>query len=184
MQYKEFYQYVEEIQNFYNDKLNEKELEIWYDNLKFMTIERFNLIISEIYKINKFMPKLSEILDMHKQIPYTANIEQKEVKGHCKKCNDTGYVMYTKIVDGMPYQYAAVCDCGREQRYTGRNCIDPRNKSDYCVPTIQELGLEVEDDIPSDEKIIKSMNKLKNSDIISDEIRNLIRQEFRKRRIG
>ena len=183
MQYKEFYDYVQELQNYYNQKLNETEMNIWYENLKFMTVQRFNLIISELYKVNKFMPKLSEVLDMHKQIPYTARTEEKKVDGYCEKCNDTGYVFYNKVVDGKSYQYVVVCDCGRQQRYDGTQCTDPRNKSKFYIPTASELGLEVKDSMPSDEEVIKNMNKLANSPIISEDIRNLIREEFRKRRV-
>ena len=56
---KEFVDYITELENYYNQKLNDTEKEIWYNSLKFMTVQRFNLIISEIYKANKFMPKLS-----------------------------------------------------------------------------------------------------------------------------
>lgn len=181
MNKKEFTQYIQELQRYYGEKLNETEAEIWYKNLSFMTIERFNLIMSEIYKTNKFMPKLSEILDMHKQIPYTATVPEKEIKGHCEKCNDTGYVIFTEVKDGYPYEYAAVCECGRANRYSGKECTDPRNKSDYYIPTTNELGLEVETTRPSDERIIESMNKLKNSSIVSEDIKNIIRQNFKKR---
>ena len=87
MNNKEFMQYTQEIENFYGQKLSDVERNVWYENLKFLTIERFNYIIAEIYKTNKFMPKLSEILDMHKSIPYRATVEVEEVKGYCKKCN-------------------------------------------------------------------------------------------------
>ena len=48
---------LNELENYYNQKLNDTEKEIWYNSLKFMTVQRFNLIISELYKVNKFMPK-------------------------------------------------------------------------------------------------------------------------------
>lgn len=184
MNNKEFIEYVSQLENFYNQSLNDAEREIWFKNLSFMTVERFNLIISEIFKINKFMPRLSEILDMHKQIPYTAGrVEEKKITKHCEKCNDTGYIFYTKIINGMPYKYTAVCDCGRQQRYDGRECTEPRNKSEYYVPTAEEIDLKVKTDMPSSEEIIKSMTMLKNSSIISEDIKNIIRENFRKRRI-
>lgn len=163
-------------------ELNEKELEVWYENLKFMTIQRFNYIIAEVYKTKQFMPKLSEILEIHKSIPYTAMQEQTEVKGHCQKCGDTGYVIYTKLVDGRPYQYAAICDCGRQQRYDGRQCTDAKNQSDYYIPTITEIGLEIKDNKPSKQQVIESMNKVKNSGIIPESIKEIIRKEFMKMR--
>ena len=181
MQYKEFYQYIQELQRYYGQELNETEMEIWFNNLKTMPISRFNYVLSEIYKINKFMPRLSEILDMHKQIPYTVGVEEKKIDGHCEKCNDTGYVMYTKIVDGKPYQYAAVCECGRQNRYDGRQLVDEKHRSDYYIPTTDEIGLEVETSMPSNEDVVRSMKKLKDSPIISEDIKNIIRENFRKR---
>lgn len=178
----EFMQYANELENFYGQELNDLETDVWYDNLKDMPVARFNYILSEIYKTNKFMPKLSEILAIHRQIPYEE--PEHQVKGHCEKCGDIGYVIYKKIVDNKPLTYAAVCDCGRQKRYDGREVQNLKNKSDYYIPTIKEIGLKVETTRPSDEEIIKSMKMLKDSPIISENIKNIIRENFKKRRIN
>ena len=139
-----------------------------------MSIERFNYILSEIYKTNKFMPTLADILQVHRQIPYTTQKEKTKIKGNCLKCDNTGYVSYFKQIDGRQYIFGAVCDCGRQERFDGRQVSDPKNKSDYYMPTIEELGLEIKTTRPSDSEIIKSMNMLKNSNIVSEEIKNII----------
>lgn len=180
---KEFIQYIQELENFYGQSLNDTEREIWYENLKFMTVERFNYILAELYKINKFMPRLSEVLDMHKQISYTVKTEETTPKKHCEKCNDTGYVLFKKIINGQVYTNAAVCDCGRQQRYEGRQCADIRNKSDYYIPTAKEIGLKIETHMPSNEEVIKSMKMLKDSPIVSEDIKNIIRENLKKRRV-
>lgn len=182
MNKKEFIDYIKELENFYGQPLNDTEREVWFENLKFMTIQRFNYIIAEVYKTNKFMPKLSEILGIHKSIPYTAMQEQVKLKGNCPKCGNTGYVIYTKLVDGHSYQFTAVCDCGRQQRYDGRQCADAKNQSDYYIPTITEIGIEVKDNKPTKQQVYESMLKLKNSQILPESIRNIIRQEFIKMR--
>ena len=176
MDRKDFLDNVQVLENIYKQDLTADELRIWYDNLKFMTTERFCYIITEVYRTCKYMPKLSEILAIHKSIPYTALKEQKEVKGDCSKCKNTGYVIYTKAVEGYPYQFAAVCDCGRQQRYDGRQCTDAKNQSDYYIPTLSEMGLEIKDNKPSKQQVIASMIKVKNSGIVSEEIKNIIRQ--------
>ena len=181
MDRKEFKDYIDQIQNFYGQKLNETERDIWYENLKFMSIERFNYILSEIYKTNKFMPRLADILQVHKQIPYTAKKEEKEVKSSCKKCNGTGYVFYTKEINNKKYKYSAVCDCGRCERYDGKKCADPKNKSNYYIPTIAETGLEIKENRPTDVEIVKSMKVLVGSSMISENIKNIIRENFRRR---
>ena len=177
---KEFFQYVDEVQNFYGQKLSKIELDVWYENLKFMTVQRFNYIIAEIYKTNKFMPKLADILQVHKSIPYTATETETKSSGNCEKCNNTGYVFYNKVIDGNNYTYAAVCDCGKQRRYDGKECQDPKNKSAFYITTAKELGLEIKTAKPSKEQILKSMQKLKNSPIISEAIREIIRREFVK----
>ena len=115
MNKKEFMQYIGQLQNVYDKELSETELDIWYKNLSYMSIERFNYIIAEVYKINKFMPKLSEILEINSKIPYVES--PKKVSGKCEKCNNVGYVLYFKEIEGRKYTYAAVCDCGRQVRY-------------------------------------------------------------------
>lgn len=178
---KEFVDYITELENYYNQKLNDTEKEIWYNSLKFMTVERFNYILSQLYEVNKFMPKLSEVLDMHKQIPYTAKKEEREIKSGCKKCNGTGYVFYTKEINNKKYKYSAVCDCGRCERYDGKKCADPKNKSKYYIPTIAETGLNIQENKPTNNEIVKSMKMLQNSPIISEDIKNIIRENFRRR---
>lgn len=179
----EFLNYINQIENVYQgQELTSTEKEIWYENLSFMSIERFNYILAEIYKTSKFRPTLADILQMHKQIPYTE--KPKEVKEDCKKCGGTGYIVYTKVINGNPYKYSAVCDCGRQERYDGKKCNEPKNKSEYYIPTISETGLEVEDNTPSDAEIVKSMKMLANSPIISEDIKNIIRENFRKRRVN
>lgn len=180
MNNKDFIQYVQEIERFYGQRLNDKEREVWYESLKFMTLERFNYIIAEIYKTNKFMPKLSDVMDMHKQIPYTTATPQKEVNGHCEKCNDTGYIIYTKEIEGHPYKYAAVCDCGRQNRYDGKTIQDERHRSEYYVPTLDEIGLEVKSSKPSKQQVLESMTKIKDSSIMPESIKDIIRREFVK----
>jgi len=183
MNKKEFIGYIEQIQNLYHKQLTQIEVEIWYDNLKFLTIERFNYILSEIYKTNKYMPTLADILQMHRQIPYTIKDEEENIKTFCNKCNNLGYVIFIKKISGINYKYAAVCDCGRRKKFVGSECNEPKNKSRYYIPTIQEIGLKVETSRPSNEEIVKSMNMLKESNLISENIKNIIRENFKKNTI-
>ena len=178
----EFIEYVGQIENVYkNQNLSNIEKEIWYENLKFMSIERFNYILAEIYKTSKFRPTLADILQFHKQIPYTAKKEEREIKSGCKKCNGTGYVFYTKEINNKKYKYSAVCDCGRCERYDGKKCAAPKNKSNYYIPTIAETGLNIQENKPTNNEIVKSMKMLQNSPIISEDIKNIIRENFRRR---
>lgn len=180
MDRKDFIGYIDTIQNFYNQRMSEIELDIWYENLSFMTIERFNYILAEIYKTSKFMPKLADILAIHKQIPYTAKKDENIIKQNCSKCKNTGYVFYKKQIDNKEYKYAAVCDCGSQERFDGIKCANVKNKSNYYVPTIEEIKLEIKNTLPSKQEIVRSMNKLKDSQLISEQLKNIIRVQFEK----
>jgi hypothetical protein len=55
------------------------------------------------------MPTISDILTEIKNLkPYEQ--PKKEVV-ECKACKGSGYVLYKKIVNGIPYEYAALCNC-------------------------------------------------------------------------
>ena len=176
MKYEEFKEYIKQLQNVYDKKMSQEEVEVWYENLKFMSIGRFNYIIGEIYKTKTFMPKLAEIIDIHKSIPYKEDIQ--DTSESCEKCNNTGYVIYSKIIEGMDYKYGAVCDCGRQTRYDGQKCSDLKNRSKYYIQTATEIGLKVEGTKPTKEQLLKSMQKLKNSPIVSESIKQIIRKKI------
>lgn len=182
MDKKDFLDNIQVLENVYKQDLSADELRIWYENLSFMTTERFCYIIAEVYKTCKYMPKLSEIIAIHKSIPYTAMAEPVKVNGDCSKCGNTGYVIYNKVIDGHSYRFGAVCECGRQKRYDGRQVADERNRSDYYIPTASEVGIEIKDNKPTKQQVYESMLKLKNSPILPESIRNIIRQEFVKMR--
>lgn len=175
----EFEGYIHEVERMYNKQLNETEMKIWYDNLKFMTVERFNLILSELYKMSKFMPTLADILTVHKSLPYKPT-QTKENKKHCNKCNDTGYIIYTKVINNKKYNYSCICDCNKQQRYDGKQVQDIKGQSNYYIPTLEETGLEIKQNKPKKQEVISSMVKIKDSGILSENIKELIRQELRK----
>jgi len=181
MSEKDFLNYIKELQNFYGQELSSSELKIWYENLKFMKVKRFSYILAQIYKTSKFMPKLSEILLIHSGIPYTAfETEKEDIKEQCNKCNDTGYVLYVKTINKMSYNYVAVCNCGRKKRYDGQSLQDPKLRSNYYIPTLVEIGLKVETDMPTKQQVKDSLKKIKNSFYIPDTIKEIIRREYAK----
>lgn len=171
----EFNQYMNEMENFYKQPLDTSQRKIWYESLNFMSIARFNYILAEIYKESKFMPKLAEVLERHKQIPYEATQPTKSKnRGICKKCNGTGYIIYTQIIDNQPHKYAVVCSCGTQVRYDGRNCHENRNKSKYYIPTEQEKGLKCQTREMNKENILQSMIALQKSPLISNKLKEII----------
>lgn len=173
MTFKEFSQYIEQMQNIYDKKLNKTQSAIWYESLKFMTVERFNYILADIYKTNQYMPTLAEILEKHKSIPYTVGENKKEIKRECKQCGNSGYITYTKLVDGREYTYVATCSCGRQKPFAD-------NK--YRMKTSEEIGFNEEVNIPDEKTIIEAMVKLSNSGMVSEKFKEMMRKNILKRR--
>ena len=134
MKIEEFTNTINELQKFYDKKMNQEELKIWFDNFKAMDLKRFKYLIGQIYRTNKFMPKLADLIELNKNIGYDRKVFEEQIKNlkHCEKCKDTGYIIYQKKIYDSLYDYVAVCSCGRQKQY----------KSDkYYVPLATELGI-------------------------------------------
>ena len=179
MKFEEFQEQIKQLQAMYDKILNETEIKIWYENLKFMTIARFKYIISVIYKTKTYMPKLAEILEIHKELPYKP-LEKEENKEYCKKCNNTGIIIYIKEIEGKPYKYACACTCGRAN-YDGRQMKDDKLKSDFYLASAEQLGFDNITNTPSKEEVISSMIKVKDSGIVSENIKAIVRKKLKEK---
>jgi len=136
----EFIEETTRLEKYYGKELDEFQRKVWYEELKNIPLARYRMIVREIYKTSKFMPKLADILEIHKTLPYAKKAEESEAV-ECKKCNSDGVVVFTKLVEGIPYQFAARCTCknGDKYRYDGRELHE--NKSRYYIPSIDEVGI-------------------------------------------
>ena len=136
----EFISETATIEKYYGKDLDEFQRKIWYEELKSISVPRYRVILREVLRTSKFMPKLADILEIHKSLPYTSsNTEQETVE--CKRCNSEGYITYKKIIENIPYLFAARCTCknGDRYRYDGREVSE--NKSRYYIPSIEEVGI-------------------------------------------
>lgn len=129
---------IKQLENYYQKEMTDEQKKIWFENLKKMDIRRFNYLIGQLYKTQKFMPKLADVLELNNAI---GQVQQdiKENKVDCKECNNTGYVLYWKKANNTSYQFMAVCKCGRRKPYRGWEVQDDRNKNDYFIPSITEI---------------------------------------------
>lgn len=143
MKIEEFFEVVQEMENFYGKEMTTEQKKIWYENLKNIGATRFRYIIANLYKTSKFLPKLADIFEMNISIGRTEE-EKKEQKNleKCNKCNNTGYIFYKQIINGYQYEFVALCSCGRKRQYKGWEVNDERKKSKYFIPLAVEMGLE------------------------------------------
>lgn len=141
----EFIEVTKTLEKYYEKELDEFQRKVWYDEIKYMTEQRYRQIVRHILITSKFMPKLSDVVQANNSLGKI----QKEVKEkvECSKCNGEGFILYTEMVDNgdtkIPYQYVARCECanGEEFNYDGRTIKDTEHRSNYYIPSLVELGL-------------------------------------------
>ena len=137
MELNEFMQETDRLEKFYNKELEQYEKDIWFQELKILPAKRYQQIIKKAYTEYKFMPKLADIIEINKQMPYEKKIKTDE-KVECKKCKGKGIIIYTKIIQNnkekIHYDYVARCTCknGENYNYKGES---------YYIPTIEQIGL-------------------------------------------
>lgn len=143
MKIEEFFEVVQEMENFYGKEMTTEQKKIWYENLKNIGATRFRYIIANLYKTSKFLPKLADIFEMNISIGRTEEKKEEQKNGEkCNKCNNTGYIFYKQIINGYQYEFVAICSCGRKRQYKGWEVNDERKKSKYFIPLAVEMGLE------------------------------------------
>lgn len=130
MKIEEFDEETRKLEKFYDKEIPEEQRKVWYEELKKIDIIRYKYIIGQIYRKNKYLPKLAEILEVNNTIGYTEQLKQKEEKIKCDYCNGTGFIFYKKKVGDIIYDY--VCRC---------NCVNGY-KINKEIPTKQQLGIE------------------------------------------
>lgn len=143
MKIEEFFEVVQEMENFYGKEMTTEQKKIWYENLKNIGATRFRYIIANLYKTSKFLPKLADVFEINISIGRTEEKKEERKNGEkCKKCNNTGYIFYKQIINEYTYEFVAVCSCGRKRQYKGWEVNDERKKSKYFIPLAVEVGLE------------------------------------------
>ena len=119
-------------------------MQIMYDELKDIEIERYRKLISIVIRKSKFLPKVADIIDANNEEPYTNNKNEQE-KIKCKKCNSTGYIVYNKVMQDGNKKYTvhcgALCDCGNARQYKGWELTDTRYRTNFYTPYAKELNL-------------------------------------------
>lgn len=144
MQISEFIEATGRLEKYYDKEYNNEQRKIMFEELKEINIDRYKILISSVIKKCKFLPKIADIIEANNEEPYSNNLNNKE-KIECEKCNSTGYIIYTKIInDGtrkLHYQYASICDCGNAKQYKGWEITDERFRNNYYTPLAKDLGL-------------------------------------------
>lgn len=146
MQIDEFIEETANIEKYYGKELDGFQREIWYNELSRIDIARYRVIIKEIFRHSKFMPKLADILEINENLAHKPK-EVIDESVECKKCDSKGYIFYKKVVKNgekdIIYDMFARCDCknGLKYAYDGTKINDTEHRSKFYVPTISQLGM-------------------------------------------
>lgn len=146
MEIKDFIEETQNIEQYYGKELDKFQRDIWYRELGKINIERYRQITRQVYRQCKFMPKLADILEIQKELPYMQKQEPNTVKVECKKCNSKGFILYNKNVKNgegkIIYECFARCDCdnGKRYAYDGTKVSNAEHRSKFYVATMSQLG--------------------------------------------
>lgn len=140
----EFIEATSRIEQYYGKEYTNEQRQIMFKELGDIGIDRFRKLISAIIRKSKFLPKIADFIEVNIETPFVTQKDDLQ-KIECKKCNSTGYLIYTKIIkDGdkeLKNQYACVCKCSNARKYEGWKVSDKRYRSNFFTPLAQELGI-------------------------------------------
>lgn len=104
-------------QDLYNKKLNDTQLEFWYDELKDFEVNKYKRVIGEFAKSQKTFPALSEVLNKIKGFQEPTVVKPVEIeKVKCNVCHGSGLVKYVKKENGIDYDFYCKCFCDNGKR--------------------------------------------------------------------
>lgn len=113
----EFMNSTMNFQQLYNKKLNETQLEFWYDELKDFEVNKYKRVIGEFAKSQKTFPALSEVLNKIKGFQEPTVVKPVEIeKVKCNVCHGSGLVKYVKKENGIDYDFCCKCFCDNGKR--------------------------------------------------------------------
>jgi len=139
----EFIEATSRLEKYYEKEFSIEQQRIMFEELREVSVEKYKKAITYCIRNNKFIPKVSDILNAINEVKTIVAKETTRIE--CKKCKGVGYVPYYKKIDNggkeIIYQFFAVCDCGNEKRYDGTTISDIEHKSKFYVPLMNEIGL-------------------------------------------
>lgn len=129
MEINEFINATSRIEQYFDKEYSNEQRQIMFEELRKMPIEKYRQAIANCIRTCKYMPKLSDILDIAENIVLQQPQKQYE---NCKICENKGVVKYTKILQPNGYEYEYVCRC----------ICKNGNNYNTKIPTFEELGIK------------------------------------------
>ena len=105
-------------------------MEIYYNGLKNISLDKYKEVVNSCFRIFKYFPKLSEILDLSNKMKGSYSKTEKNIHVKCKYCKGSGLIKYYKKIDGVKVEYLAKCVCKNAENF-----------SQYDLPNARALHL-------------------------------------------
>lgn len=142
MTLEEFRSATATLESCYNRKMNETQIRVWFDELKYYDLEKYKKAVKKICTTNQYFPALSIVLDTLRNTRATVDLTKPKVE--CKACNGTGIVVYHKVIDGITYEYASQCNCQNAEGldYDGTKIADKEHRSPYYLAKAVDVFLK------------------------------------------
>jgi len=128
----DFRQVTLDLEAFYNKTLNPTQKQLWFDELKNYTVEKYKKALHKICTTSQYMPALSIVLEEIRKVHEDVVLREKV---DCRACKGTGYILYHKLVNGIDYEYVCQCNCqnGIGLDYDGTKVADKEHRSPYYL---------------------------------------------------
>ena len=138
MTFSEFRELTADLEQFYEKNLNQTQVQVWYEELRDYSKERYKKAIRKVCKTSQYKPTLSVILEAIRASSGEQVVRESEP---CKACGGSGYVMYRQIFEGIEYEYASLCNCKNAigLEYDGTKIADKDHRSPYYLPKATDI---------------------------------------------
>lgn len=132
MTFDEFRRETGNLESFYEKAYNSTQMQIWYEELREYTIEKYKQAIKHICKTSQYRPTLSLVIETIRKVKHE---EKPREQYECKACHSTGIIFYKKVIEGLEYEYACQCNCPNAigLDYDGTKIADKEHRSQYYL---------------------------------------------------
>lgn len=126
----EFITATRKLEQYFDKDYTDEQLKIMFEELNELTLTRYNQIIANIIRTNKFLPKIVDFLEVHKQLPKYSESEQTE---KCSRCQGSGIIVYKQLIkqgnEKIFYQFGARCTCKNAEKLSKK------------IPSVLEINI-------------------------------------------
>ena len=135
----EFVVETKTLEEFYGKELNYTQADIWFDELKGYSADKYKEAIRRICKTSQYRPTLVQVVEEINKLRRGADEVREKVP--CELCKGTGYIWHNRVENGQTYQYVCLCVCKNAEglEYNGMKIADKEHKQPYYIKAAQEV---------------------------------------------